>query len=165
MTSIQYDEIFTRFYTKVEAFDFLYETMSNEMLTEYMHTWLYSAVSYPYIRRLFKTITLNNEAETIDFELAYETDEVLDKHFVIEILAYAAMYAWLEPKVHSITNIVQNFATSEQKYYSQASHLSELRALLQDAESRIRLLIRDRGYLNNSYLDGKALSANLRRRT
>jgi hypothetical protein len=154
MTSIKYDKVFSRFYSKVEAFDFLYEELPEEMIAEYMAEWLLSAVTYPYIRRLFGTIILDNDEEEIQYTLRYNIDEFSDREFVTEVLAYAMVYSWLEPKVKSITSIYQNFTTSEQKFYSQSNHLSELRALLSDSESRIRALIRDRGYLNNPWLDG-----------
>ena len=154
MASLKYDEIYSRFFTKVEAFDFVYEELSEQMMAEYMSTWLRSAISYPYIRRLFKNVILDEELETFDWVLRYEVDDFSDTEFVLEILAYGMVYAWLEPKVRSITNIVQNFAQSEQKFYSQAMHLAEQRALLSDSELRIRALIRDRGYLYNTYLDG-----------
>lgn len=155
MTSIEYDEVFSRFYSKVEAFDFLYEELPEELIAEYMSEWLLSAISYPYIRKLFTTVILDNDDEEIQFELRYEVDEFSDIQFVTEVLAYGMVYSWLEPKVKSITNIYQNFTTSEQKFYSQSAHLSELRALSSDAETRIRGLIRDRGYLYNTWLDGE----------
>lgn len=115
MTSIEYDEVFSRFYSKVEAFDFLYEELPEELIAEYMSEWLLSAISYPYIRKLFTTVILDNDDEEIQFELRYEVDEFSDTQFVTEVLAYGMVYSWLEPKVKSITNIYQNFTTSEQK--------------------------------------------------
>lgn len=72
---------------------------------------------------------------------------------------------WIDPKVNSLTNIAQAFGTSDEKYYSQSAHLSELRALRDDTERRLRAMIRDRGYANNDYLDGNAASANIKTRS
>lgn len=154
MASITYDDVYSKFYTKVEAFDFLYEEMSDELMAEFMSSWLRSAIAYPYIRRLFSSVSVDTEEKTIEFSLLSSIDEFSDIEFIKEVLAYGMIYSWLEPKVRSITNIYQNFTSSEQKFYSQASHLSELRALLSDSEARIRSLIRDRGYVKNKYLDG-----------
>ena len=156
MASITYDDVYSKFFTKVEAFDFLYEGMSDNMTAEFMSTWLHSAVAYPYIRRLFSTVSLDDEEKIFEYELRYKIDEFSDIEFVTEVLAYGMMYCWLEPKVRSITNIVQTFTSTEQKFYSQSNHLSELRALLSDSELKIRALIRDRGYMYNTYLDGGA---------
>ena len=154
MASITYDDVYSKFYTKVEAFDFLYEGMSDNMTAEFMASWLHSAIAYPYIRRLFSSVSVDTEEKTIEFSLLNSIDEFSDIEFIKEVLAYGMIYSWLEPKVRSITNIYQSFTSSEQKFYSQASHLAELRALLSDSESRIRSLIRDRGYVKNKYLDG-----------
>lgn len=154
MASITYDDVYSKFYTKVEAFDFLYEEMSDELMAEFMSSWLRSAIAYPYIRRLFSSVSVDAEEKTIEFSLLSSIDEFSDIEFIKEVLAYGMIYSWLEPKVRSITNIYQSFTSSEQKFYSQASHLSELRALLSDSEARIRSLIRDRGYVKNKYLDG-----------
>lgn len=154
MASITYDDVYSKFYTKVEAFDFLYEEMSDELMAEFMSSWLRSAIAYPYIRRLFSSVSVDAEEKTIEFSLLSSVDEFSDIEFIKEVLAYGMIYSWLEPKVRSITNIYQSFTSSEQKFYSQASHLSELRALLSDSEARIRSLIRDRGYVKNKYLDG-----------
>lgn len=155
MASINYDDIYSRFYTKVEAFDLVYEDVSDEIIAEYMGIWLRSALSYPYIRRVFSTLSVDDDAEIITYEMKYSIDDFTDTEFVTELLANGIIYFWVQPKVQSITNIVQNFGTTDGKYYSQAMHLSELRALLADTESRIRGLIRDRGYLYNTYLDGE----------
>lgn len=154
MASLNYDNVYSRFFTKVEAFDFIYEDLTEEMMAEFMSTWLHSAVAYPYIRRLFSTVSLDDEEKIFEYELRYQIDEFSDTEFVTEVLAYGMMYCWLEPKVRSITNIVQTFTSTEQKFYSQSNHLSELRALLSDSELKIRALIRDRGYMYNTYLDG-----------
>ena len=154
MASLNYDNIFSRFYTKVEAFDFLYEDISDEMMGEFQLSWLRSSVAYPYIRRLFSSISFDDENCEVNYKMNYSIDDFSDEEFVTDVLAYGMIYCWLEPKVRSITNIIQTFTSSEQKFYSQSNHLSELRALLSDAELKIRSLIRDRGYIYNAYLDG-----------
>lgn len=155
MASINYDSIYSRFFTKVEAFDFLYEEISEETAAEFMRTWLRSSVAYPYIRRLFSDVFMDDELGVMEYTLRYQIDDFSDTEFVTEVLAYGIVYSWLEPKVKSITNIYQNFTSTEQKFFSQSQHLSELRALATDAEYRIRALIRDRGYLYNTWLDGE----------
>lgn len=161
MASISYEEIFSRFFTKVEAYDLMDE--EDDYVAELMCNWLRSAVYYPYVRKLFSSITMDDEEQTITYELKRSIDEGADKFFLIDLLSYGVAYAWVQPKVNSITNIVQNMGTSDAKFYSQAAHLSELRGLRDDSERKIRELVRDRGYLYNDYLDGKAASATIRR--
>jgi hypothetical protein len=157
MASINFNEIYSRFFSKVEAFDFLYEEVSAEALAAHMSEWIAATLSHPHIRKLFKTIEVNDEDGTITYEMNYEMDEYSDKQFLINVMAYGMVRAWLEPKVRSITNIVMNFGTSDAKFYSQSSHLSELRALLEDSEREIRSLVGNRGAFNNKYLDGDKL--------
>ena len=157
MASINFNEIYSRFFSKVEAFDFLYEEVSAEALAAHMSEWIAATLSHPHIRKLFKTIEVNDEDGTITYEMNYEMDEYSDKQFLINVMAYGMVRAWLEPKVRSITNIVQMLGTSDGKFYSQAQHLSELRALLEDSEREIRSLVGNRGAFNNKYLDGDKL--------
>lgn len=157
MASINFNEIYSRFFSKVEAFDFLYEEVSAEALAAHMSEWIAATLSHPHIRKLFKTIEVNDEDGTITYEMNYEMDEYSDKQFLINVMAYGMVRAWLEPKVRSITNVVMNFGTSDAKFYSQSSHLSELRALLEDSEREIRSLVGNRGAFNNKYLDGDKL--------
>lgn len=154
MASIKYEEVFSRFYTKVRAYDFLFGGMPEDMIEEFMSSWLHSAIAYPYIRRLFSSVEVSDDYECIEYTLSYPTDDSTDKEFVLEVLTYSMVYSWVEPKVKSITTTTQFFGTSDEKYFSQASHLSELRGLLEDSEVKIRSLIRDRGYFYNTYLDG-----------
>lgn len=161
MASITYDEIFSSFFTKVEAYDLVAE--NDEFIAELMCNWLRSSVYYPYVRKLFSSIELDDEERLITYELKRSIDDDADKQFLIDVLSYGVAYAWVQPKVNSITSIVQNFGTTDQKYFSQAMHLAELRNLRDDSENQIRRLIRDRGYMYNDYLDGNAASAKIKR--
>jgi hypothetical protein len=197
MPSIKYKEVYSNFFLRVEAYDLLQlpKTQQSELLCN----WLHSAVSYPYIRRLFSTLEMNDtgiedtiddeqtvnpdeeevvvpedeitvdESEddgivngTITYELKYVVEEEADKAFLIEILGAAMGLAWVKPKVISLPNLRQVFGSSAEKYYSQASHLAELRNVKDDLETEVRNLIRDRGFANNEYLDGNSASARMR---
>ncbi len=163
MASMTYEEVYSRFFTKVEAYDLLSERMDiDNVREEFMCNWLHSAIYNPYIRKQFSSIEMDDIESSFEYTLRYSIDDSADKDFILEVLSYGMMFAWVEPKVNSITNIVQTFGTSDEKFYSQAAHLSELRALRDDMDRKVRSLIRDRGYLNNAYLDGKAKSATMR---
>ena len=156
MASIEYEEVYSRFFTKVEAYDLLDSRMDmNDIRQEFLCNWLHAAIFNPYVRKLFKSVVMDDDSETVEYTMGYSIDEESDREYLYEILSYGMMYAWIEPKVNSITNIVQTFGTSDEKFYSQASHLAELRGLRDDVDKRLRSAIRDRGYLNNVYLDKK----------
>lgn len=151
MSSITYQSVFEAFLGKVSDFDFvtLDENVVNEVLTEKLHT----VVASSYIRRLFSSITLDDGAQEITYLIDTSVDEISDYEFVKEILAKGLVIEWLKPQVRSKVNISQFFATKEQKMFSQAQHLSEIRGLLEDTELELRKEIRDRGYIHNGYVD------------
>lgn len=160
MASITINEVYSRFFTKVEAFDFINE--DEFVIDSMMSEWLHSALFYPHIQKLFSTISIDTEQGEIVFDMAYPINDTYDRHFVLEVLSYGMVYGWVTPKIMSITTIIQFVGETDSKFYSQAMHLSEMRALRDDVELKIRGLIRDRGFLNNQYLDGTSASANLR---
>ncbi len=88
----------------------------------------------------------------MNWELKNSIDDNSDELFVIEVFAQGMIIQWLEPKVKSILNVKQFFGGKEEKFYSQANHLNELRSLLSDANISLRKLLRDHGYIINSYI-------------
>ena len=153
MTSLTYDVIYSRLFSKIEAYDFI--EMPEADLNELLCDWIHSASANPYVRRLFKSFNLDDEIMEISYEMKYSVDEFSDEEFITEILTLGVVIAWLEPKINSINNIAQMFGSKEEKFYSQSQHLSELRGLVNDSVKKQRRMIADRGYAWNSYLDGE----------
>ena len=153
MTSLNYDKIYSRLFSKIEAYDFI--EMPEDDLNELLCDWIHSASANPYVRRLFKTFSLDDEVLEISYEMKYSVDEFSDEEFITEIFALGVIVAWLEPKVNSINNIAQMFGSKEEKFYSQSQHISELRGLVNDSVKKQRRMIADRGYAWNTYLDGE----------
>lgn len=175
MPSITYDEVFSRFFTKVEAYDIFSENLDINMQTELLCSWLHSAASDVYFRRLFDTFIITDEdiideesgevlyyAKTISYQMKKEIDSFIDTDFVLEVLAYGMALAWIEPKVNSILNISQMFGSNDEKFYAQSNHVAQLRSMRDDIMIKKRNMIRDRGYIWNDYLDGVAASATMR---
>lgn len=154
MAVITYDEIVSCFLPKVEDYDFL--KMSMDDFYDYFTRWLHSAVSKPYVRRLFSSLALDDEIMELDYEMEYSIDEDSDEEFVLEILSLGIGIQWITPKINSTLNTQQVYASKEEKYYSQAQHLAELMSLKKEWVKEQRGMIRDRGYTWNSYLDGGA---------
>lgn len=151
MPSLDYETIYSRFYTKIEAFDLIEE--DDDIREELMCNWLHAAVFNPYVRKLFSNISLDDDMGVITYTMLYSIDSAVDAEFIIEVISYGMVFAWVEPKVNSLNTMAQLVGTSDEKFYSQAAHLSELRGLRDDVDRKLRSLIRDRGYLNNTYLD------------
>ena len=153
MASLDYNKIYSRLFSKIEAYDFI--ELPEDELNDFLCNWIHSASANPYVRRLFKGFNLDDEILTISYEMKYSVDEFSDEEFIIEVLTFGVVVAWLEPKINSINNIAQMFGSKEEKFYSQSQHLSELRNLVNDAKKQQRRMITDRGFAWNSYLDGE----------
>ena len=152
MTSLSYEEIFSDFLGNVGDYDFTSLNASDayEIMTDYLQ----KSLKQSYVRDLFKSITYNNEIQSLSYELEDTIDEDRDKDFVIGVVSKAMVVEWFKPQVRNKKNIAQFFAGKEQKYYSQAAHITELRGLLEDVKLELRKEIRDRSSLHNSYIGG-----------
>ena len=153
MTSA-YNDIYSRFLNKIRDYEFagLPEPNANEQMRE----WLQSALSHSYIYRIFDTFSADDEIAEIEYTLKTPVDEYSDRNFVEELLGNAMVYEWISPKVKTttLTNLMVTNA-KEQRFFSQQQHITQLRELEADTESKIRSMLRDKGYNYNSYLSGK----------
>ncbi len=150
MTS-SYQDIYSRFLIKVRDYEFA--GLPEPTATEEMLDWLRSSLSQPYIFEIFEDFTADDEIAEMTYTLTDSINDYQDKNFVEELLAYQMVCAWVTPKVQTTTLIHQMITNSkEQKFYAQANQLDQLRALLADSEDKVRSMLRDRGYIYNSYL-------------
>lgn len=156
MASVAYENIYSMFLGYIKDYEFL--NKSQVIAEELMAEWLKKSYSKPYVRRLFSSIEPGYDEETGDeglvFALKHETDDSADKDFVVDILALGMVAAWLAPVLRDKVNLAQFFGGKEQKFYSQSNHIEQLRAVYEEAVREQRNLIRDRGFISNSYLGG-----------
>ena len=152
MITLDFEDVFSVFHNKIDAYDFL--ELTNEEINAFEVDWLRAAGAKPYVRKLFSSYKFDDDNEVINFEMRYATDDDADYDFVIEILALGIVVEWLMPKVNSMDTIFQVYGSKEEKFYSQSQHLKEIRALRDSMKNEQRKMIRDRGYLFNSYIEG-----------
>ena len=150
--TIDYQEIFGAFLGNITDYKLasLDETDANLLMTE----WLHKSFANMYIRRLFSSFVYDDEVQILTVLMSRSVSDDIDKEFVVNVFSKQMVYEWVHPQVNSIVNTMQMFAGQEQKFYSQKEHLSELRALENDAQLAVRNLISDRGYIYNGYLGG-----------
>lgn len=153
MTSL-YNDIYSRFLNKIRDYEFA--GLPEPNATEQMREWLQSALSHTYIYRIFETFSADDEIAEFEYTLKSSVDEYSDKHFVEELLSNAMVYEWVSPKVNN-TNLLNQMITNgkEGKWFSQQQHLEQLRELQADTKSKVREMLRDKGYIYNSYLRSK----------
>ena len=144
MASIEYNEIYSRFYLRVK--DYEMSGLDEKLVKEMMNGYLRSTLSKPMVRRLFQSITMDDDVEEIEYTLRESLDEDSDNDFVSEVFALGCVSEWASPKYHSTLLTSQLLSNSEQKYYSQAQHLSEMKELYTKSQTDLRKLIRDYGY-------------------
>lgn len=113
-----------------------------EDIEELFHGYLISAI--PKFRKC------KNDLSNRDDELRQFNVDLLDVEK--EILAILVVREWLQPQLYSALLTKQVFSDKEQKYYSQSSHLSELRALDETLKIDAQKLSRDYTYGNLEYL-------------
>lgn len=153
MASLSYNDVFSGFYQRVEAYDLI--GLPSQQATNLLMGWLKSAVNKPIVMNLFADIELDDEIMQITYAMEYPRGDSIDMYFVTEVLALGVAIEWLEPKVNSLLNISQVFGSSEEKFYAQSTHLGQLRELSKQLKQEQRQMIADRGYFHNTYIDGQ----------
>lgn len=149
MTS-EFDELYSRFYLRVEDYNIV--GLEEKVVTNMMNGWIKSTLSKPYVRRLFDELDFDEDIGELEYEMKLPVSEEEDKDFVEEVIALGMVVEWLSPKYHSTLLTSQMFSNSDQKYYSQANHMTELKDMYHRAQNNLRKFIRDRGYIYNGYI-------------
>ena len=150
MTS-SYETIFNKFLGRVTDYDFL--TIDEAYLWEQVSEWVENSIATPSLRVIFSSITCDKETQTLTYTLRNSAgDELSDQLYVEKLFAMSFVIQWLEPTVKNKINLNQMFGGKEEKYYSQAQHLSELRGILEDTVVRFKKEIRDHDAIYNSYI-------------
>lgn len=152
MTSLSYEDIYSDFLGNMS--DYQLASLNTSDAYELMTEYLQKGMRQSYVRDLFTTLTYDKTVQILSYELVDVIDEDRDKEFVLGILSKAMVVEWLKPQVRSKINVAQVFGTKESKFFSQSSHLSEIKGLLEDTRLELRKEIRDRSSLHNSYIGG-----------
>lgn len=134
-----YDVIYDRFALKIN--DFNLPSMDDEVLSEMLLGWLIAAAVKN--RKCEHDLSKRNDVTQV-FE-----EDLSDLE--IELLALRMRGEWLNQYLHSTENVLQFFGGKEEKWFSQASHIAEVRALSEQNDLEINRLHNYYTYTNNSY--------------
>lgn len=143
---MKYEEIYSRSYMKrydpsfYENKEFAYETMKE---------WLHEIVAFPWVRKIFSSITLDDVLEELTFELVNSVDEQSDNDFVIKLFTDGFVICWMRPRVETAINLATVIGGKDEKkllsnYQANIDRLNSL-------ELKLKKYIRDYGYINGSY--------------
>ena len=117
-----------------------------EIYTERLH----SVVGKPRVRRLFSSISLDDEIQEMTFTLNNSVDEESDKDFVLEILSLGMAIEWLQPQVDSVIHTsVMIGGKEEKKLLDNHKNMIERLDSMKKEQNK---MIRDYGYMYNSYI-------------
>ena len=137
MTS--YETVYSRFLNQTTDFNLV--DLDDHTLNEMLKDWLHSATVKA---RTSGDLTHDDENEVFTNDLS-ELD--------IELLAMGMRLAWLDQTLNSTENTLMFIGGKEEKFFSQANHIAELRTLRADTMREMQQLYTYNTYTNNSYFD------------
>lgn len=136
-----YEKVYNRFAQKITDFNLV--ELDNDSLGEMLLGWLNSAIVI--IRRCKHDLSKRDD-EILEF-----TEDLSD--IEIELLSMGMVDAWVSQYLNSTENVLQMIGGKEEKYYSQASHMAEIRTIKEENLREMNRLHNYYTYTNNSYFD------------
>ena len=145
---LSYSTLFSRVLNKINDQKELSLDESDlfEIYTERLH----SVVGKPRVRRLFSSISLDDEIQEMTFTLNNSVDEESDKDFVLEILSLGMAIEWLQPQVDSVIHTSVMIGGKEEKKV--LDNHKNMIDRLDSMKKEQNKMIRDYGYMYNSYI-------------
>ena len=146
---LSYSTLFSRVLNKINDPKEL-SLDKNDLLEIYTER-LHSVVGKPRVRRLFSSLSLDDEIQEMTFTLNNSVDEESDKDFVLEILSLGMAIEWLQPQVDSVIHTSVMIGGKEEKKLLD-NHKNMINRL-DSMKTELNKRIRDYGYMYNSYIN------------
>lgn len=137
-----YEKIYDRFSQKIT--DFNLAEIDDYSLDKMLRGWLNSSIVN--VRKREHNLSLRDD-EAQEFQ-----EDLSDLE--IEMLALGMKLAWIDQYLNSTELVLQFIGGKEEKYFSQANHIAELRELRKDTLREINSLHNYDTYINNPYFNG-----------
>ena len=145
---LPYETVFSR--TRGRINDVKELSLSENDLLEIYTERLNNVIANPRVRRLFSSLTLDDEIQQLDFTLNNSVDETADMNFVVGILVLGMTIEWLQPQVDSIMHTSVMIGSKEEKKLLD-NHKNMIERL-DSMKKEQNKMIRDYGYMYNSYI-------------
>ena len=145
---LSYSTLFSRVLNKINDQKEL-SLDENDLLEIYTER-LHSVVGKPRVRRLFSSLSLDDEIQEMTFTLNNSVDEESDKDFVLEILSLGMAIEWLQPQVDSVIHTSVMIGGKEEKKL--IDNHKNMIDRLDSMKKEQNKMIRDYGYMYNSYI-------------
>ena len=137
----QYSTLYEKCLSKIE--DPTLAMLPEEDLENMLHGYLMSAIA--------KHRKCEHDLSDRDEELKQFNFDLSDLE--MEILSILMIREWISQRLNSVTNVMQVFGGKEEKWFSQASHIKELREMDDHLRLEAQQLSRDYSYIDNDYFD------------
>lgn len=147
---LSYSTLFSRVLNKINDPKEL-QLNTDDLLSIYTER-LHSVVGKPRVRRLFSTLSLDDEIQEMTFTLNNSVDEDSDTDFVLEILSLGMAIEWLQPQVDSVIHTSVMIGGKEEK--SLLNNHKNMITRLDSMKKEQNKMIRDYGYMYNLYING-----------
>lgn len=138
-----YSKVYDRALAKITDYDLAF--LPDDDFRFMLRGWLDSSIS--------KFRKCASDLSNRDDELEIFNVDLVDEE--IEILALLMVCEWLEPQVNSVLLTNQMFGGKEEKWFSQSSHLAELKALRDETRTEAKKLMRDYTYFSGTSYFGE----------
>lgn len=136
-----YESIYNRFSQKITDFNLV--EVDDYSLDEMLQGWLNSSIVR--MRKCKNDLSLrDDEAQEFQADLS---------DLEIELLALGMVDAWLSQYINSTDNVLRMIGGKEEKWFSEANHLKELRETRDRNLLEIQKLHNYYTYTNSSYFD------------
>jgi hypothetical protein len=135
-----YETVYDRFLNRIT--DFNLGDLDDYTLSKMLKGWLSSAIV---------NVRTSSDLTSRDDEIEVFGNDLSDLD--IELLAMGMTMAWLDQALNSTELTMMFVGGKEEKYYSQANHIAELRALREDTRLEMKRLHSYGTYTNNSYFN------------
>ena len=145
---LSYSTLFSRVLNKINDQKEL-SLDENDLLEIYTER-LHSVIGKPRVRRLFSSLSLDDEIQEMTFTLNNSVDEESDKDFVLEILSLGMAIEWLQPQVDSVIHTSVMIGGKEEKKL--LDNHKNMIDRLDSMKKEQNKMIRDYGYMYNSYI-------------
>ena len=148
---LSYSTLFSRVLNKINDPKEL--SLNKEDLLEVYTERLHSVVGKPRVRRMFSSLLLDDEIQEMTFILNNSVDEDSDIDFVLEVLSLGMAIEWLQPQIDSVIHTSVMIGGKEEKKL--LDNHKNMIDRLDSMKKEQNKMIRDYGYMYNSYINGE----------
>lgn len=149
---LPYETVFSR--TRGRVNDPKELSLNENDLLEIYTERLHNVIGKPRVRRLFSSIAFDDEIQQINFTLNNSVDEASDIDFVTDLLILGMTIEWLQPQVDSILHTSVMIGGKEEKKL--LDNHKNMIDRLDSMKTELNKMIRDYGYMYNSYINSES---------